>query len=130
MIQVSREGKVCLPREILTIARSSRRGMLLEVVSGDGKPYALLVRHHKSNTRLLAIHKCYAVSKQMACKHIRSALIYAERWLGRTLPNEFEVDVRWLDKKELTATEDLTPLLLNREGVFKTIKLKGRSEDG
>ncbi len=31
-ITVSKGGKVCTPQEILTVARSAKRGLLLEVV--------------------------------------------------------------------------------------------------
>ena len=127
---VSRGGKVCSPREILTIARSSQRGLLLEVVSDNGKPYALLLRSDlKNKGKLQAIHKCYAVEKKIACKHLRSAIYYTEKWLGMKLPRNVETSLRWLDKSELIASEDLTPRLLNKKGRFETITLIKEGQD-
>lgn len=121
-ITISKEGKVCVPNEILTIARSAKRGLLLEVKSGNGKPYALLLRNG-SNGSLEAIHKCYASEKGIACKHLRSAILFTEKWLDAKLPRDVIVSARWLDKSESVAKEDLTPLLLNKKGIFKTLKL-------
>lgn len=123
MITVSAAGKVCTPREVLTIARSAQRGLLLEVESDSGKPYALLLRSGKGST-LQAIHKCYAVQEGMACKHLRSAIYYSEQWLGIRLPRNVIVSLRWLENSELVALEDLTPKLLGRKGEFKTITLR------
>lgn len=122
MITVSPGGKICTPKEVLTIARSAQRGLLLEVVSDNGKPYTLLLRSGK-NGALEAVHKCYAVEKNLACKHLRSAIFFTERWLDTKLPRKVDVSLRWLEKSELIASEDLTPMLLGREGKFKTIKL-------
>ena len=121
-ITVPREGKVCIPNEILTIARSAKRGLLLEVKSGNGKPYALLLRNG-SNGSLEAIHKCYASEKGIACKHLRSAILFTEKWLNVKLPRDVVVSNRWLEKDESVAKEDLTPLLLNKKGVFNTLEL-------
>lgn len=121
-ITVPREGKVCIPNEILTIARSAKRGLLLEVKSGNGKPYALLLRNG-SNGSLEAIHRCYASEKGIACKHLRSAILFTEKWLNVKLPRDVVVSNRWLEKDESVAKEDLTPLLLNKKGVFKTLEL-------
>lgn len=121
-INVSEGGKVCIPGEILTIARSAKRGLLLEVKSGKGKPYALLLRNG-SNGSLEAIHKCYASEKGIACKHLRSSIYYTERWLNVKLPRDVVVSNRWLDEDESVAKEDLTPMLLNKKGVFKTLEL-------
>ena len=127
---VSVGGKVCSPREVLTIARSAQRGLLLEVVSDNGKPYALLLRSDLENKgNLQAIHKCFAVEKNVACKHLRSAIYFTEQWLGVKLPRKVETSLRWLDESELIATEDLTPKLLNREGKFETITLIKEGQD-
>lgn len=122
MITVSTGGKLCTPREVLTIAQSADRGLLLEVVSDSGKPYALLLKSGQ-NGSLQAVHKCFAVEKGMACKHLRSAIYFAERWLNVKLPRSVDVELRWLDSKELVAKEDLTPRLLGKKGGFKTIKM-------
>lgn len=122
IIIVPPEGRACLPQEILTIARSDKRGLLLEVISGEGNPYALLLRNSRTNAHLEAVHKCYAVSEGIACKHLRSAIYFAEKWLNRKLPRKVEIEIRWLNNNEKIAAEDLTPLFLNREGIFKTIK--------
>jgi len=59
----------------------------------------------------------------MACKHLRSAILLAEKWLGRSLPNAVEVDKRWLTEEEMFAIKDLTPQLLQKKGGFTKIKL-------
>ncbi len=116
------EGKVCLPSEILTIAQSAKRGLLLEVKSEKGKAYSLLLRNGKDNT-LQAIHKCFAVTENKPCKHLRSAIMLTEKWLNTKLPREVLVDNRWLTKEESVAIKDLTPSLMDKPGEFKTIKL-------
>ncbi len=124
-ITVSKGGKVCTPQEILTVARSAKRGLLLEVNSGNGKPYALLLRNG-SNGSLEAIHKCFAIEEGKACKHLRSAILLTEKWLNVQLPRDVVVSNRWLDKDkgETVAKEDLTPILLNKKGLFKTLELR------
>ncbi len=113
-------GKVCLPREIITVARSAKRGLLLEIVSEENKPYALLLKNG-DDSFLYAIHKCYATSKGLPCKHLRTAIALSERWLNTKLPRDVNVSPRWLKDRELVAAEDLTCLLLNKQGKFKTI---------
>lgn len=117
---VPKEGRVCLPHEILTVARSSQRGLLVEVKSDVGKPYALLLRNG-SNGTLEAIHKCYAIAEGKACKHLRTAIYLAEKWLGNKLSRHVVVENRWLEKNESVSKEDLTPLLLGKKGAFKSI---------
>lgn len=121
LITVSERGKICTPREILTIARCLPRGLLLEVESDQGNPYALLLRS-KSKNSLEAVHLCYAVEKGMACKHLRTALFFSEQWLNAKLPRNIEVNLRWLTNEEMWASEDLTPRLLGKEGKFVTLK--------
>jgi len=121
LITVPREGKVCLPQEILTVARSAKRGLLLEVISDSGKPYPLLLRSN-GNGSLDAIHRCLAVREGLSCKHLRTAISLAERWLNLSLPRDIRVEDRWLDDTESIAAEDLTPLLLGKRGVFGTVK--------
>jgi len=123
-INIPPGGKVCLPQKILTVARSAKRGLLLEVISEQNKPYPLLLRSNEDNSSLYAVHKCFAVEKEKPCRHLRTGVYLAERWLNKALPWTIEVEVRWLKDEELIAKEDLTPILLNKPGQFKTILLK------
>gem|GEM_PF-6761868 len=90
-------------------------------MSDQKKINPLLLR--SSNGCLEAVHICHAVNKGMACKHLRSAILLAEKWLGRSLPNAVEVDKRWLTEEEMFAIKDLTPQLLQKKGGFTKIKL-------
>lgn len=121
-MEVTVGGKICPSKEILTVARSARRGLLLEVLSDQGKPYALLLQSKEDGLR--AVHKCYAVERGVACRHLRTAINLAEKWLKTSLPREIEVEVRWLTGEEEIACEDLTPLLLKKQGLFRSIRLK------
>jgi hypothetical protein len=123
LLHVPEGHKVCLPPEILTVARSSKRGLLLEVTSGQGKPYALLLK--RNGSKLEAIHRCFAMDKGAACKHLSSAIYLAEKWLNTKLPRDIEVANRWLEDSESIAGEDLTPLLFGRKGVFATLTERG-----
>lgn len=121
MLFVAKGGKLCLPREILTVAQSAHRGLLLEVMSDQGNPYALLLKSG-SGDYLHAVHKCYAVENGMACKHLRTAIYFAEQWLRTALPRRVQVELRWLNEAELIVSVDLTPRLLGKQGQFITLK--------
>lgn len=127
------EGKACLPREILTIALSSQRGLLIEFLSAQDKPYPSLIRSKENAPDIVEfVHNCYYIDEfkkngknkpKNLCKHGVTAALTASSYINREVNSLFVVP-RWLSKDERVAIKDLTPRFYGRPGEFRSIKLK------